>query len=66
VPGDVVVVDHHDPEAVVDEPLKGGQLLLLNLIVVDGFKGDTPMAPSVTQALRMFLSTKLWTVPTES
>ena len=45
VPGNVVVVDHHDPEAVVDEPLEGGQLLLLNLIVVNGFKGDTPMAP---------------------
>jgi hypothetical protein len=44
VPGDVIVVNHHHFESTGFEVLQGGQLLLLKLVVLDGFQGDTAMA----------------------
>jgi len=55
VPCDGVVVDHHDFEPIAHESLEDGQFLLLQLVILNGFERNTPVAALCDPGVKDFL-----------
>ena len=54
-PCDGIGVDHHDFEPFAHEPLECGQFLLLQLVILNGFERNTPVATLSDPGVKDFL-----------